>query len=84
MTKKSENNVPLFEPWMTKEDKKAVIGALDSTLLTDGPKLREFESNFAKFTGARYAIGVSNATSALHCQLKHLGLEEEMKLLFQI
>jgi len=74
MTKKSENNVPLFEPWMTKEDKKAVIGALDSTLLTDGPKLREFESNFAKFTGARYAIGVSNATSALHLSIKALGI----------
>jgi len=74
MTHKSENSVPFFEPWITKEDKKAVIGALSSTLLTDGPKLREFESAFAKFTGAKYAIGVSNATSALHLSIKSFGI----------
>ena len=56
--------VPFFSPEITSEDKRAVLAALDSTLLTDGPKLREFENSFAKFTGAKYAIGVSNATSA--------------------
>lgn len=66
--------VPFFAPWITKEDKKAVMNALDSTLLTDGPKLRQFEESFAKFTGARYAIGVSNATSALHLSLKAIGI----------
>ncbi len=74
MTHKSESNVPFFAPWITREDKKAVIDALSSTLLTDGPKLREFESAFAKFTGSRYAIGVSNATSALHLSIKALGI----------
>ena len=68
--------VPFFSPWVTKEDKKAVMNALNSTLLTDGPKLREFEEAFAKFTGAKYAIGVSNATSALHLSLKALGIKK--------
>lgn len=71
---KSEIGVPFFVPWITREDKKAVTSALDSHLLTDGPKLRQFESAFAKFTGARYAIGVSNATSALHLSIKALGI----------
>lgn len=76
MTHKLESNVPFFAPWITREDKKAVIDALNSSLLTDGPKLRQFESAFAKFTGARYAIGVSNATSALHLSIKALGIGE--------
>lgn len=64
--------VPFFEPWITKEDKKVVLDALNSPLLTDGPKLRKFEASFAKFTGTKYAIGVSNATSALHLSIKSL------------
>lgn len=66
--------VPFFAPWITKVDKKAILDALDATLLTDGPKLREFESAFARFTGAKYAIGVSNATAALHLCIKSLGI----------
>jgi dTDP-4-amino-4,6-dideoxygalactose transaminase len=66
--------VPFFSPWITKEDKTAVMDALNSALLTDGPKLRQFETAFAKFTGSRYAIGVSNATSALHLSLKAIGI----------
>jgi dTDP-4-amino-4,6-dideoxygalactose transaminase len=66
--------VPFFAPEITSEDKKAVLLALNSTLLTDGPKLREFENKFASFTGAKYAVGVSNATSALHLSLKACGV----------
>ncbi len=69
-----ESKIPFFLPKITKEDKNAVIEALNSSLLTDGPKLRQFESAFSKFTGAKYAIGVSNATSALHLSLKALGI----------
>jgi perosamine synthetase len=66
--------VPFFSPYIDELDKKTVNIALRSTLLTDGPKLREFESKFAKFTGAKYAVGVSNATAALHISLKALGI----------
>lgn len=66
--------VPFFAPWITSSDKKAVLNALGSTFLTDGPILRQFESEFAKFTGAKYAIGVSNATTALHLSLIALGI----------
>lgn len=66
--------VPFFSPEITLQDKKIVSNALNSTLLTDGPKLGEFEDKFAKFTGAEYAVGVSNATSALHLSLKACGI----------
>ena len=74
MKKGIKNNISFFNPWITKEDKKAVMDALDNSLLTDGPILREFENKFAKFTNAKYAIGVSNATSALFLSLKALGI----------
>lgn len=70
----SSIKVPFFAPWITRDDKKAVLGSLNAPLLTDGPKLREFEKAFCKFTGAKFAIGVSNATSALHLSLKALGI----------
>ena len=66
--------VPFIIPEITKNDKNAVLNALNSRLLTDGPRLRKFELIFAKFTGAKYAVGVSNGTAALHLSLKALGI----------
>ena len=71
-----KKNIRAFLPEITKEDKKAVLDALSCSLLTDGPKLRQFESTFAKFTGSKYAIGVSNATSALHLSIKANGIKK--------
>jgi dTDP-4-amino-4,6-dideoxygalactose transaminase len=68
--------VPFFIPQITREDKISMNKALDAPMLTDGPRLREFESLFAKFTGAKYAVGVSNATSALHLSLKAAGISK--------
>lgn len=66
--------VPFFNPYISKQDKIAVNSALNSTLLTDGPRLQEFENKFSAFTKSKYGIGVSNATSALHLSLKSLGI----------
>lgn len=66
--------VPFFAPEITNKDRKVVFDALRSPLLTDGPVLRKFETKFASYAGSKYAIGVSNATSALHLSLKALGI----------
>ena len=66
--------VPFIIPEITKNDRYVVSRALNSSLLTDGPKLRKFEAIFAKFTGAKFAVGVSNGTAALHLSLKALGI----------
>ena len=70
----SSIKVPFIIPEITKNDKKVVADSLNSRLLTDGPKLRKFESIFAKFTGSKFAVGVSNGTAALHLSLKALGI----------
>ena len=70
----SSIKVPFIIPEITKNDKKVVADSLNSRLLTDGPKLRKFESIFTKFTGSKFAVGVSNGTAALHLSLKALGI----------
>ena len=74
---KNEIKIPLFSPNITREDKKAIESALINQMLTDGPILEKFEKMFAKFTGAKYAIGVSNATSALFLSLKSIGIKKD-------
>jgi perosamine synthetase len=68
--------VPFFRPYIDKEDIKSIGNSLRQPLLTDGPILQEFESKFSKFTGAKFAVGVSNATSALQLSLKALGIQK--------
>ena len=68
--------VPFFIPDISKSDKLAVMNALNSHMLTDGPQLRKFEREFAKYTGSKYAVGVSNGTASLHLALKALGLKK--------
>lgn len=66
--------VPYFVPWITQEDKKAVIKVLNQRWLTNGPTLKKFEEKFSKFVGCRYSIGVGSATHALHLAVKSLGI----------
>ena len=46
--------VPLSVPGMTDEMKKSVMQVLDSHRYIKGPKVSEFEGNFAKYCGAQY------------------------------
>ncbi|MFQ5736262.1 MAG: UDP-4-amino-4,6-dideoxy-N-acetyl-beta-L-altrosamine transaminase [Thermodesulfobacteriota bacterium] len=48
------------------DDIRAVIDALTSGMLTQGPLVDEFEASLAQYTGARYAVVCSSGTAALH------------------
>lgn len=58
--------IPYGRQHITKGDIDAVISALSSDYLTQGPKVAEFEEKFAAYVGASYAVAVSNGTAALH------------------
>lgn len=58
--------IPYGKQNITQEDIAAVTETLTSEFLTQGPKVKEFEDAFAKYTGAKYAVAVSNGTAALH------------------
>lgn len=58
--------IPYGKQNITQSDIDAVVEALKSDFLTQGPKIAEFEKNFAKYVGANYAVAVANGTAALH------------------
>lgn len=53
--------------WIDEEDILAVGETLRSDFITCGPKVDELERRLASYTGADYAVVVSNGTAALHC-----------------
>ncbi|WP_259017020.1 UDP-4-amino-4,6-dideoxy-N-acetyl-beta-L-altrosamine transaminase [Emticicia fluvialis] len=75
------NVIPYGKQHITEEDIAVVIETLKSPYLTQGPKIKEFEDNFARFIGARYAVAVSNGTAALHLCTLALGVKEGQKVI---
>lgn len=60
---------------ITQADIDAVIGVLRSVNLTQGPNIPQFEQSVMTHTGAKHAVAVNSATSALHiaCLALELG-----------
>jgi len=72
----SKYKIPYGRQHITQEDIDAVVKVLGSDFLTQGPKIDEFERNFARYTGAEYAVAVSNGTAALHLSLLAMGIKK--------
>ena len=73
--------IPYGRQNITDEDIQSVIEVLKSDLLTQGPKIAEFEKAFADYIGVKYAIAVSNGTAALHLCTLALGVKEGDKVI---
>lgn len=58
--------IPYGHQSIIQEDVDAVIAALESDYMTQGPLIGQFEKNFADYLGVKYACMVSNGTAALH------------------
>jgi len=58
--------LPYGHQWIDEEDVKAVTEVLRSDWITQGPKVAEFEKEFASYVDARYAVAVNSGTAALH------------------
>lgn len=52
----------------------AVVEVLKSDFLTQGPAIEKFEKYVAEYCGVKYAVAVTNATSALHIACLAAGL----------
>jgi UDP-4-amino-4,6-dideoxy-N-acetyl-beta-L-altrosamine transaminase len=55
-------------------DEAAVLAALRSDFLTQGPAVPAFEASLRAATGARHALAMNSATSALHVACLALGI----------
>lgn len=73
--------IPYGRQEITQDDIDQVVDSLKSDYLTQGPKILEFEKAFAKYTGSKYAIAVSNGTAALHLSVMALGIKPGTKVL---
>jgi len=60
--------------WISEDDVSAVASVLRSDFITCGPKVDEMERMLASYTGAKYAVAVSNGTAALHCACLAAGI----------
>src|SRR5919109_1639369 len=68
--------LPFYIPDIAEAEIESVVETLRSGWLTTGPKVRQFEENFAKYVGCHHAVAVNSATAALHLALGAVGIKE--------
>ena len=73
--KKLSRFLPYSRQSIDKKDIYEVTKTLKKDFITQGPKIYEFEKNFAKYVKAKYAVACATGTAALHiaCQSLKLG-----------
>lgn len=70
-------NIPIAKTNLSNKEINSVLEPLKSGWLVQGPKVREFEEKWSKFTGVPYSIAVTSCTSALQLSLAALGFTNE-------
>lgn len=63
-------NISLSKPTYDQQTKDELCAVLDSGWTGNGPKVLEFEKQFAELVGAKYAVATNSCTSALDLCLK--------------
>jgi dTDP-4-amino-4,6-dideoxygalactose transaminase len=58
--------INISKPQIGEDEKAAVMQVMDSGQLAQGPRVKEFENQFAKWSGRKYAVATSSGTTALH------------------
>lgn len=66
--------IPYGRQDISEDDIQAVTNVLRSDWLTQGPVVPKFEQSIAGYCGAKYALAMNSATSALHVACLALGL----------
>jgi perosamine synthetase len=66
--------ISIAKPYLIEEDAQAAFDTILTGWITQGPKVQEFEEKFAAYVGAKYAVAVSNCTTALHLSMIAAGV----------
>lgn len=74
-------NLKISDKEAQNEIKQTILDVIDRRDFILGKDVQEFENNFAKFIGTKYAVGVSSGTSALLISLKALGIMQDDKVI---
>ena len=67
--------IPFAKPIVGDEEIEAVKSVLKSGMLAEGKIARQFEGEFAKYVGTKFATVTSNGTTALSTALEALGIQ---------
>jgi perosamine synthetase len=58
--------IPFGRPMLGDEERAAAADVLSGSILTHGPRVKDFEAAFAEFTGAPHAVATATCMAALH------------------
>jgi dTDP-4-amino-4,6-dideoxygalactose transaminase len=71
----STRTIPFARPWVTDQDRQAVLEVLEGDILTHGPQNHAFEEEFSHFLGeGAHCAAVSSCMAALHLAYLQLGI----------
>jgi len=66
--------INVMKPWLATEEADALAEVIASGWVAQGPKVAEFERQFAEAVQAPFAVATSNCTTALHLALVVAGI----------
>src|SRR5947209_4510067 len=68
--------IPMSSPDITQAEIDVINEVLRTSYLSIGPKIVQFEKDFAQYIGTPYAAGVNSGTSGLHLAMIAAGITE--------
>ncbi len=68
--------IAIAKPYLTNDDAQAAHDTILTGWITQGPRVAEFEEKFANYVGSKYAVALSNCTTALHLAMIVAGIKE--------
>ena len=73
--------IPFFVQEFTEEMEDAALDALRNESFVGGESVSNFEEEFARYTGTKYAVSVNSGNSALQISLMSLGISDKSKVI---
>lgn len=74
IARKPATTIPVAKPFFGTEEENALVAALRSGWVSQGPRVAEFEQRFAEYIGADHAVALSSCTTALHLAMIAAGV----------
>lgn len=70
-----KESIPCYEPSVGREELELVADVINRNWLSESKYTRQFESELAEICQRKYAVAFSNATAALICGMRAMGLK---------
>ena len=78
---KNKKKIPVFDFELGDKEKEYVNDCLETSFITQGSYVKDFEKKFSKFVNCEHGITTTSGTTALHLACKTLGIEEGNQVL---